>query len=67
MLDVIDGKAITMTTSDVVTTSNQSNVSYISLDRPVRPMLDYTDAAVGVSYPWTSGLDGTGIGIAIIR
>src|SRR5690349_6680135 len=66
LLGVINGVFATMTTGDVINTSNQSNVNYISLDRPVRPMLDYTDAAVGAQYAWTSGLDGTGIGIAII-
>lgn len=66
LLDVIDGAAMTMHPADVINASNQSNVAYISLDRPVRPMLDYTAAAVASQYAWNTGLDGTGVGIAII-
>ena len=39
-LGIINGLVGTMSAGDVITTSNQSNVDYISLDRPVRPMLD---------------------------
>jgi serine protease AprX len=66
LLGVINGVAASMSIGDVVNTSNQSNVSYISLDRPVRPMLDYTAAAVDAQYAWSAGFDGTGVGIAII-
>jgi serine protease AprX len=65
-LGIIDGLAGTMSAGDVITTSNQSNVNYISLDRPVRPMLDYTAAAVNAQFAWASSLDGTGVGIAVI-
>jgi serine protease AprX len=63
---LINGAAGTMQAGDVVTLSNQSNVAYISLDRPVNATLDYTADAVNAPYAWNSGLDGTGVGIAVI-
>src|SRR5580700_6919822 len=59
LLGVIDGAAAaTLTGTDIIATSNQSNVAYISLDRPVRPMLDYTAGAVGASYAGGGGFSG---------
>src|SRR6185436_3283602 len=52
--------------SQIISVSNQSAVKYISLDRPVRPSLDYSAAAVGAPTAWNLGLDGTGIGVAVI-
>ena len=63
---LINGVAGTMQAGQVVSLSNQSNVAYISLDRPVNASLDYTGDAVNAPYAWNSGLDGTGIGIAVI-
>jgi serine protease AprX len=63
---LINGVAGTMNAGDVLALSNQSNVSYISLDRPVIATLDYTADAVNAPYAWNSGLDGTGVGIAVI-
>jgi hypothetical protein len=60
LLGVIDGAAAaTLTGTDIIATSNQSNVAYISLDRPVRPMLDYTAGAVGASYAGGGGFSGS--------
>jgi serine protease AprX len=50
----------------VITLSNQSNVNYISLDRTVAGSLDYSAAAVNAPYAWSSNLDGSGVGVAII-
>src|SRR5579872_3830729 len=47
--------------SDIIGISNQPNVAYISLDRPVRPSLDYTAAGVNAQAAWSLGLDGTGV------
>jgi serine protease AprX len=63
---LINGVAGTMSAGDVVALSNQSNVSYISLDRPVNATLDYTGDAVNAPYAWNSGFTGAGIGIAVI-
>jgi serine protease AprX len=41
-------------------------VTYISLDRSVAGTLDYTAAAVDAPLAWSYGLDGTGVGIAVI-
>ena len=63
---LINGVAGTMQASDVLTLSNQSNVAYISLDRAVNATLDYTDDAVNAPFAWNSGLDGSGVGVAVI-
>jgi serine protease AprX len=39
---------------------------HISLDRQSRRRLDYTADAVNAPLAWSAGLDGTGVGIAII-
>src|SRR6266852_9163230 len=65
-LGLIDAVAETVLAGDVITLSNQSNVSYISLDRQVSATLDYTADAVNAPLAWSAGLDGTGVGIAII-
>ena len=66
VLDVIDGVFATLTGADIISLSNQSNVNYISLDRKVAGTLDYTAAAVDAPIAWSYGLDGAGVGIAII-
>lgn len=63
---LINGVAGTVQAGDIVALSNQSNVAYISLDRPLDASLDYTGDAVNAPYAWNSGLTGTGIGIAVI-
>src|ERR1700676_1646496 len=42
VIGLIDAVAETLLAGDVINLSNQSNVSYISLDRPVSATLDYT-------------------------
>jgi len=63
---LIPADSATMTAANVLTLSNQASVSYISLDRPLNATLDYSAAAVNAPFAWNSGLDGTGVGIAII-
>src|ERR1700722_7463943 len=63
---LIPAVSATLNPSQLVGLSNQSNVAYISLDRSLEASLDYSAAAVNAPYAWNSGLDGTGIGIAII-
>src|SRR5271168_1873216 len=63
---LIPAVSATLNPSQLVGLSDQSNVSYISLDRSLEASLDYSAAAVNAPYAWNSGLDGTGIGIAII-
>jgi serine protease AprX len=66
LFGLINAVAGTLHAGDVIALSNQSNVNYISLDRPVNATLDYTADAVNAPLVWNSGLDGTGIGIAVI-
>src|SRR5271166_1265575 len=60
---LINAVAGTMPAGNVIALSNQSNVSYISLDRPLGAMLDYSAAGVNAPVAWSSGWDGTGVGI----
>lgn len=46
--------------------SEDSMVTYISPNHPVRSTLNNTTAAVLANYPWGMGLDGKGIGVAVI-
>jgi len=46
--------------------ANNPHVTFITPDRPVRGKLDLTAAAVNAPVAWQLGLDGTGIGVAII-
>ncbi len=66
VFSLIPALSATLHPADIVALSNQSNVSYISLDRPLNATLDYTAGAVNAPIAWSSGLDGTGVGIAII-
>jgi len=63
---LIPALAATLQPADIINLSNQSNVVYISLDRPVASMTDYTAGAVDAPTAWAAGLDGSGVGIAII-
>jgi serine protease AprX len=63
---LINAVAATLTAQSVIDLSNQSNVAYISLDRPVASMLDLTRDAAGADYAFQSGYTGAGVGIAVI-
>src|ERR1700691_6297354 len=63
---LLNAVAATVETNNVVALSNQSNVTYISLDRSLVAALDYTTQAVNAPQVWNSGWTGTGIGIAVI-
>jgi serine protease AprX len=55
-----------MKPADVVTASNQANVAYISPNRTVAASLDYSTEGANATLAWRSGLDGTGVGVAVI-
>src|SRR5208282_959703 len=63
---LLNAVAATVHTSNLVALSNQSNVTYISLDRSLVAALDYTTQAVTAPMAWNLGWKGTGIGIAVI-
>src|SRR5271165_2264767 len=66
VLSIIDAAALSLTGNDIVNLANQSNVRYISLDRSLTATLDYSTAAVNAPVAWSSGLDGSGVGVAVI-
>ncbi len=66
VFSLIPAVSATLHPSDILAVSNQSNVAYISPDRALGASLDYTAAAVSAPAAWSSGLDGSGVGIAVI-
>jgi len=46
--------------------ADDSNVRYISPDRPVKASLDTVTPAIGATVAWELGVDGNGIGVAVI-
>src|ERR1700722_6716298 len=63
---LINAVAGTVAAGNVITLSNQPNVSYISLDRSLGASLDYSAEGVNAPVAWNSGWDGTGVGVAVI-
>jgi len=66
VFSLINAVTATVSSGNLLSLSDQSNVTYISLDRTVLATDDYTTAAMNAPLAWSAGLDGTGIGIAII-
>ena len=46
--------------------SDDANVVYVTLDREVSAQFDYSEQAINAPYAWQRGLDGTGVGIAVV-
>ncbi len=65
-LSLVNAGAFTMSPAAIRALAMDDNVAFISPDRKLKGMDDYTDSAIGVSTAWNSGYDGTGIGVAII-
>jgi len=65
-LHMIQGAAFTIPASALADLANDPEVSFVSLDHPLKGMDDYTDSAMNVSTVWNSGYNGTGIGVAVI-
>ncbi|HEY6763983.1 MAG TPA: S8 family serine peptidase [Candidatus Sulfotelmatobacter sp.] len=55
-----------MPASRLAELENDGEVAYISVNRPLRNKLYNAAGAVNANYAWTLGLDGTGIGVAVI-
>ncbi len=60
-LPLVNGLVATLTGNGIVQLSNQSNVVYISLDRPLSPTLSNAAPAVNAFSAWQSGYTGKGI------
>src|SRR5712692_6452079 len=65
-LDFIKGAHYTVPVESLGALADDPDVAYISPDRAVRGALDNTVAAVNGGYARTLGLDGAGIGVALI-
>src|SRR5271168_1370164 len=65
-LPLINGVVALLDGNGIANLSKQSNVVYISSDRPLTPSLSNAAAAVNAEYAWQSNYTGAGIGIALI-
>ena len=65
-LHMIQGAAFTIPARALADLANDPEVTFVSLDHPLKGMDDYTDSAMNVSTVWNSGYNGTGIGVAVI-
>ena len=63
---LINGVVALLDGNGIQNLSNQSNVVYISLDRPLTPTLSNAAAAVNAQFAWQSNYTGAGIGVAVI-
>src|SRR4029077_11531570 len=65
-LPLINGVVALLDGNGIQNLSNQSNVVYISQDRPLKPSLSNAAAAVNAEFAWQSNYTGAGIGVALI-
>ena len=65
-LPLVNGVVAVLDGNGIVNLSNQSNVVYISADRPLTPALSSAAPAVNAEFAWQSNYTGAGIGIALI-
>jgi len=65
-LPLVNGVVALLDHNGIVSLSNQSNVVYISKDRPLTPFFDNAAPAVNASAAWQSNYTGSGIGVALI-
>src|SRR6201981_326599 len=63
---IINGVVALLDGNGIQSLSSQSNVVYISLDRPLKPTLSNAASAVNAEFAWQSNYTGAGIGIALI-
>jgi len=65
-LPLINGVVALLDGNSIQSLSNQSNVVYISTDRPLTPSLSNAAVAVNAPFAWESGYTGAGVGVALI-
>ena len=65
-LPLVNGVVALLDGNGIVNLSNQSNVVYISQDRPLQPSLNNAAAAVNAEFAWQSNYTGAGVGVALI-
>jgi serine protease AprX len=52
--------------SHILDLENDKDVTYISPNRPLKTLLNNSAGAVNANYAWSLGLDGSGVGVAIL-
>src|SRR5208282_6745119 len=62
-LPLINGVVALLDGNGIQNLSNQSNVVYISLDRPLSPSLSNAALAVNAPFAWQSNYTGAGVGV----
>ena len=65
-LPLINGVVALLDGNGIQNLSNQSNVVYISSDRPLAPSLSNAAVAVNAPFAWQSNYTGAGVGVALI-
>jgi len=65
-LPLINGIVAQLDGNGILSLSNQSNVVYISSDRPLAPTLSNAAVAVNAPFAWQSNFTGAGVGVALI-
>src|SRR6202030_1007967 len=65
-LPLVNGVVALLDGNGIQSLSNQSNVVYISADRPLKPSLSNAASAINAEFAWQSNYTGAGIGIALI-
>jgi subtilisin family serine protease len=65
-LPLVNGIVAQLDGGGIQSLSNQSNVVYISSDRPLAPTLSNAAVAVNAPFAWESGYTGAGVGVALI-
>src|SRR5579864_5528695 len=65
-LPLVNGVVALLDGNGIQSLSNQSNVVYISQDRPLAPSLSNAASAVNAQFAWQSNYTGAGVGVALI-
>jgi serine protease AprX len=65
-LPLVNGVVAILDGNGIVNLSNQSNVVYISADRPLAPTLSTAAPAVNADFAWQSNYTGAGVAVALI-
>jgi len=65
-LPLVNGVVALLDGPGILSLSNNSNVVYISTDRPLTPTLSNAAPAVNAFAAWQSGYSGAGVGVALI-
>jgi serine protease AprX len=65
-LNAVNALIVTLPISGIQALSNNPNVLYVSSDRPLNKMVDYSAAAVNAGAAWSSSFTGLGVTVAVI-